>query len=125
MTLPLVVVAPVHSVVTASGSAAAAAAAAAAFSWKGAGQSLFSAPAAASAAGDEDVVQQADDVHFEPVVSLPEVADQRTGEEDDQVVFKQRAKLYRYTDGQWKERGVGDMKLLRHADSGEPMGERL
>lgn len=38
----------------------------------------------------------------------------KTGEEDLEVVFCHRAKLYRY-DGpskQWKERGIGDFKIL-------------
>ena len=37
-----------------------------------------------------------------------------TGEEDEDLIFKIRAKLYRFRDGEWKERGTGDLKLLRH-----------
>jgi len=46
----------------------------------------------------------------------------KTGEEDEEVMYSHRAKLYRYTDrytdGQWKERGVGDIKLLKHKQTG-------
>ena len=45
--------------------------------------------------------------------SLP-VAEIKTGEEDEDLIFKGRARLYRFRDGEWKERGTGDMKLLRH-----------
>lgn len=42
----------------------------------------------------------------------------KTGEEDEEVLYSQRAKLFRHTDNQWKERGVGDIKLLRHRQTG-------
>ena len=29
-------------------------------------------------------------------------------------IYKARAKLYRFREGEWKERGTGNMKLLRH-----------
>ena len=50
--------------------------------------------------------------HFEPLVSLPEV-ETRTGEEDESVVCDLRAKLYRFVDNQWKERGLGQIKILK------------
>jgi len=34
-----------------------------------------------------------------------------------QVTFCQRAKLFRFVDSQWKERGIGDMKILRHRET--------
>lgn len=44
-----------------------------------------------------------------------------TGEEEEETIWKSRAKLYRWSSnketkggGEWKERGVGDAKLLRH-----------
>ena len=37
-----------------------------------------------------------------------------TGEEDEEPLYCHRAKLFRYDDNQWKERGLGDIKILRH-----------
>ena len=45
-------------------------------------------------------------------VDLPEV-EVKTGEEDKDIIYKGRGKLYRWHDDQWKERGTGDIKLLR------------
>ncbi|AFZ81041.1 ran binding protein, putative [Theileria equi strain WA] len=47
-----------------------------------------------------------------------------TGEEDEDIFWTQRSKLYRWatdTDGTgvWKERGLGDSKLLKHRTSGK------
>lgn len=36
-----------------------------------------------------------------------------TGEEDEELIFKMKGKLFRFREGQWKERGNGDVKLLR------------
>ncbi|KAJ8285996.1 hypothetical protein GJAV_G00033310 [Gymnothorax javanicus] len=61
------------------------------------------------------------DPHFEPIVSLPE-QDVKTLEEDEEELFKMRAKLYRFASEndppEWKERGTGDVKLLRHKEKG-------
>ncbi|RXW21167.1 hypothetical protein EST38_g4687 [Candolleomyces aberdarensis] len=59
------------------------------------------------------------DVHFEPVIKLTEQVDAKTHEEDEDVIFKMRAKLFRF-DGastEWKERGTGDVRLLKHKES--------
>ena len=53
-----------------------------------------------------------DGIHVEPVVVLTKKADHTTGEENETVMFKEKAKLYRLNEGQWKERGVGEMKIL-------------
>ena len=46
-------------------------------------------------------------------VELPEVQ-VSTGEEDMDTIFKTRGKLYRWAEDQWKERGLGEIRLLRH-----------
>ncbi|XP_063368587.1 ran-specific GTPase-activating protein-like [Cydia amplana] len=55
------------------------------------------------------------DPHYDPIVSLP-LVDVQTNEEDEEELVKIRARLYRYdtADHEWKERGTGDIKLLRH-----------
>eukprot|EP00897_Mesotaenium_endlicherianum_P004535 jgi/Mesen1/4109/ME000216S03363 len=55
---------------------------------------------------------------FAPIVKLEEVS-VSSGEEFENVLFDIKSKLYRYDkDGsQWKERGVGQCKLLEHKES--------
>ncbi|XP_044530551.1 ran-specific GTPase-activating protein isoform X3 [Gracilinanus agilis] len=61
------------------------------------------------------------DPQFEPIVSLPE-QEIKTLEEDEEELFKMRAKLFRFASEndlpEWKERGTGDVKLLRHKEKG-------
>lgn len=60
------------------------------------------------------------DVHFEPLVKLEKV-EVRTNEEDEETLFKVRAKLFRFHKdiSEWKERGTGDVKFLKHKESGK------
>ena len=37
----------------------------------------------------------------------------KTGAENLECIFRMRVKLYRIADEQWKERGIGNCKLLR------------
>lgn len=57
------------------------------------------------------------EVHFEPVVKLP-LVEIKTLEEEEEVLFVMRAKLFRFDSNEqppeWKERGVGDVKILKH-----------
>jgi len=59
------------------------------------------------------------DPHFEPVIKLTEQVDTKTGEEEDNVIFKMRAKLFRFDAGssEWKERGTGDVRLLQNKET--------
>ncbi|KAI8329242.1 RanBP1 domain-containing protein, partial [Chlamydoabsidia padenii] len=63
-------------------------------------------------------VEQAPDVHFEPVIQLSEV-EVKTLEEEEDALFKMRAKLFRYDKQlkEWKERGTGDVKFLQHKET--------
>ncbi|CAN7996944.1 unnamed protein product [Ixodes hexagonus] len=83
--------------------------------------SVRKAPAKSPLSGSQEVPEEfVPNVEFEPVVPLPDLVEAKTGEEDEEVLFCERAKLYRY-DGetkQWKERGVGQLKILRHGDTG-------
>merc|ERR1719180_117375 len=91
------------------------------FKFSGAGSSLFSSPGKQQDGDEEDgeEVEGGHDPYFEPIVPLPELVEVKTGEEDEEVLFKHRAKVYRYCGEtkQWKERGVGDIKILKHAVS--------
>ncbi|EPS93554.1 hypothetical protein FOMPIDRAFT_1026500 [Fomitopsis schrenkii] len=59
------------------------------------------------------------DPHFEPVIKLTEQVETKTNEEDEQVLFKMRAKLFRFAAdaSEWKERGTGDVRLLQHKET--------
>ncbi|KAJ2455018.1 Ran GTPase binding protein Sbp1 [Coemansia sp. RSA 2336] len=72
----------------------------------------------AAATTQEEV--ESPDVHFEPIVKLQDVK-VKTHEEDEDAIFKMRAKLFRFdTEGnEWKERGTGDVKLLKHKETGK------
>ncbi|XP_033843196.1 ranBP2-like and GRIP domain-containing protein 4 isoform X2 [Periophthalmus magnuspinnatus] len=93
------------------------------FSWANAGATVFGSATttASKSAGENDEDNEEEeapnnvDIHFEPIVSLPEV-ETKSGEEDEEILFKERTKLYRWDRdlGQWKERGVGDIKILYH-----------
>lgn len=74
-------------------------------------QPAFGAPAA----------EGENDPHFEPVIKLENQVETATGEEGEDQLFKMRAKLFRFepTGKEWKERGTGDLRLLKHKSSGK------
>ncbi|CAH9074750.1 unnamed protein product [Cuscuta europaea] len=73
---------------------------------------------------EEEEVAGADDedtgAQVAPIVKLEEVA-VTTGEEDEDAIVDLKSKLYRFDkDGnQWKERGAGTVKLLKHKETGK------
>ncbi|EMC98197.1 hypothetical protein BAUCODRAFT_32195 [Baudoinia panamericana UAMH 10762] len=70
---------------------------------------------------DEKADEEEADVHFEPVVHLTEKVDTKTNEELEEQTFKMRAKLFKFDrdSREWKERGTGDVRLLKHRENGK------
>ncbi|EHK46565.1 uncharacterized protein TrAtP1_005471 [Trichoderma atroviride] len=94
------------------------------------GDNSGSAKAQRDAKGDEEEAPESEDVHFEPVVKLTEKVDVKTNEESEEQLFKMRAKLFKFvkavkkdgedapaSTGEWKERGTGDVRLLKHKEN--------
>lgn len=72
------------------------------------------------AAEGEDATEEYDP-HYEPIIPLPDAIEVKTGEEEEDIKYNERAKLYRYNvdNKEWKERGVGQIKLLHHPVNGK------
>ncbi|KAI8124673.1 RANBP2-like and GRIP domain-containing protein 1 [Lucilia cuprina] len=73
-------------------------------------------------AGDDDGEaeyheEEENNTYFTPVIPLPDKIEVKTGEEDEELLYVHRAKLYRFIDGEWKERGLGNVKILRHKEN--------
>lgn len=71
-----------------------------------------------AADGDEDDAAAPEEecqAEYKPVVQLEEV-ETSTGEEDEDALLELKCKLYRFEAGsnEWKERGLGIVKLLKH-----------
>lgn len=64
---------------------------------------------------EDQAPEEESKAEFKPVVELQEVP-VVTHEEDEDTLFKMRAKLFRFDKDsqQWKERGTGDVKFLQH-----------
>ena len=70
---------------------------------------------------DENPEEHEPDADFKPVVHLTEKVDTATNEESEEVMFKMRAKLFKFDrdSREWKERGTGDVRLLKHKENGK------
>jgi len=69
----------------------------------------------------EDTCPESPEIYFEPVVRL-EPIEVVTLEEQEEETLRLRAKIFRYDlevePPEWKERGTGDVKILRHKING-------
>ena len=90
------------------------------FTFQGAGSQLFASKQDAEVEGSDNPEEEAD-VDFKPIVTLPDTYDQKSWDDNADTLFAHRCKLFRYDAGskQWKERGVGDMKIMKHRTSGK------
>ncbi|KAL5530178.1 SBP1 [Sanghuangporus sanghuang] len=70
-------------------------------------------------ANDSNKAEEEPNVDFKPVIHLTEQVETKTLEEDEDALFKMRAKLFRFDSGEgaWKERGTGDVRLLKHKET--------
>jgi len=70
-------------------------------------------------ADDAEDAEAEPDVHFKPVIHLTEEVEVKTNEELEEQTFKMRAKLFKFDreSREWKERGTGDVKLLKHKEN--------
>lgn len=75
---------------------------------------------AANTSQDDDHVPNDDshDPHFDPIIDLPDEINVSTGEEEEEKLFGERAKLFRYDTKtkEWKERGELKKLILQHED---------
>jgi len=69
---------------------------------------------------EEKVPDEEVDANFQPLVKVEKV-EAKSSEESEATEFKMRAKLFRFDrdSKSWKERGTGDVKLLKHKESGK------
>ena len=86
------------------------------FQFGGVGGKIFS----SGAAEDQEHPEKEIDIHFKPVVTLPETVNIKSWDDDADTLFCRRCKLYRFTDErQWKDRGVGELKIMKHRVTGK------
>merc|ERR1719210_1450793 len=68
---------------------------------------------------DRDVEEEVTNIPgWTPSVTLEVKEIIETGEENEEELYSQRSKLYRFREGEWKERGLGEARLLRSKASG-------
>lgn len=67
---------------------------------------------------DDSYVEEHDPIpEFQPIIPLPDEIEEVTGEENDTILFERRAKLYKYIQKEWKEKGIGILKILKNSDT--------
>ena len=59
-------------------------------------------------------------IQFEPIVKLPDNYEIKTFEEDETVLYEnENAKIFRFHNNEWKEKGSGTVKLLSNEKTGK------
>lgn len=74
-------------------------------------------PEEAAEEGEDEDVERECTKEFTPVVKLEIIESSETkttGEENENILFEAKTKAYRFLEGEWKERGLGPMKILEH-----------
>lgn len=71
-----------------------------------------------NSATDDSYTEEHDPIpEFQPIIPLPNKIEEVTGEENDIILFERRAKLYKYVEKEWKEKGIGQLKILKNNDT--------
>ena len=70
------------------------------------------------AAEDDDGPVKTEELPIEDNCDMKPI-EVKSGEEDEDVLFRERCKLFRFRDKEYKERGLGDMKVLKHRETGK------
>ena len=71
---------------------------------------------------DDHPEEHEPDAEFKPVIHLTKKVETKTHEEGEELVFRiQKAKLFRFDREarEWKERGTGEVKFLKHLENGK------
>lgn len=85
------------------------------------------AASSAAPASDERALEEESTAIFKPVVELKEEVKVATGTENEESIFKMRAKLFRFDkeENMWKERGTGDLYMMRDTLAEDPAMRKI
>ena len=71
-----------------------------------------------SAEDDDGDVVKTEELPIENTCDMKPI-EIKSGEEDEDAVFEQRCKLFRFRDNEYKERGLGNLKVMKHKTTGK------